>query len=343
MKLVRVLLAGLAVTVVVAVAYVQKENEAPADKMMKAAQNFVSTLTPEQRKQAQFDFEDEERTNWHFIPMQDENKVPTRKGVIIKGMTEKQKKAAMALLRTGTSTSGFKQARMVMELESILDQLEKNGRNVRDSEWYFVSIFGKPSRTGKWGWRIEGHHLSLNFTLDKGKIVSATPNFYGANPATVTQGPKKGQKTLAVSVKLARQLLNSLDAEQKKVAVQDKMFPEVEQGKAKPNVGEPVGLAAAKMTKKQKDQLRKLLLSYAGRMPKVVGDREMKKVDDAGFDKVHFAFAVSKAKGNPYTYRVQGPTFVIEFLNEQPDPLGTPANHIHSSWRNLSGDFGTGE
>src|SRR5207248_811449 len=110
------------------------------------------------------------------------------------------------------------------------------------------------------------------------------------------------------------------DEDQKKTALQDKQFPEIEQGKAKPNVGEAKGLAASKMNKKQKDILLKLVRSYADRMPDEVAQVEMDKVEKAGFDKIHFAFAQEADKaGKPYTYRVQGPSFVIEFLNVQAD------------------------
>src|SRR5262249_55342545 len=161
---------------------------------------------------------------------------------------------------------------------------EKNGAMVRKPDWYFFTIFGTPSKTGKWGWRVEGHHLSLNFTLDQGKLISATPAFFGANPATVKGGSRKGLRTLPEAEDLARELFNSLDAEQKKVALQDKQFPEIEQGKAKPNVGEPKGLISAKMNEKQRSILVKLLESYANRMPPDVAEVEMKQVKEAGLD-----------------------------------------------------------
>jgi hypothetical protein len=120
-----------------------------------------------------------------------------------------------------------------------------------------------------------------------------------------------------------------------------KQFPEIEQQVTKPGVGGPVGLAAAKMTEKQQSILRKLVAGYAERMPGDVTTAQLEEVKAAGVDKIHFAFARDDGKpGKPYTYRVQGPTFVIEFLNVQADSAGNPANHIHSAWRNLDGDFG---
>jgi hypothetical protein len=211
---------------------------------------------------------------------------------------------------------------------------------VRNPEWYFFTVFGTPSKTGKWGWRVEGHHLSLNFVIDDGKVVASTPAFFGANPATLKQGPNKGQRTLPEAEDLARDLFKSLDGEQKKVAQQDKEFPEIEEGKAKPNVGDPKGLLATKMTEAQRKTLKKLLQSYANRMPPEVAEVELKQAEDAGLEKVHFAYAGGIDDGEQHTYRIQGPTFVVEFLNVQEDSAKNPANHIHSAWRNIKGDFG---
>jgi hypothetical protein len=188
---------------------------------------------------------------------------------------------------------------------------------------------------------VEGHHLSLNFTLDKGAVVSATPAFFGANPATIKAGPRQGERTLEGAEKFAVELFEGLDEKQKSVARQAKQFPEIEQAVKFPGVGGPVGLPADKLNAKQKELLMKLIKNYAGRMPEDVATVQMDRLNNAGVDKIHFAFAREEdKKGKPYTYRVQGPTFVIEFLNIQEDASRNPANHIHSSWRNIEGDFG---
>jgi hypothetical protein len=340
MKLYRCLLAGTVLAGLVAVAVLSQSAEPEGAKMAAAAAKFLGLLSAEQKAKAVFDFDSKERTNWHFVPMQTADKKPTRKGLPLEEMTPKQREAARDLLKTGTSATGFTTATTIMELESILAELEKGGRMVRNPRWYFFTIFGSPSRTGKWGWRVEGHHLSLNFTLDKGKIISATPAFFGANPATLQKGPRKGYQTLPEAENLARELIASLDDEQKRVAHQPKEFPEIEQAVAKPGVGPAKGLPAARMKDKQRDLLVKLVRSYADRLPADVARAQMAKVEKAGIDKVHFAYAGEARPGKQHTYRVQGPTFVVEFLNVQPDSGGNPANHIHSAWRNLGGDFG---
>jgi hypothetical protein len=336
MRLHRLLLALVATAALFGIAYLGHTAETPGVKMTNAAGKFLDSLKEEQKGKAVFDFDDKERTRWFFTPQQDRNKNATRKGLRLEEMTDDQKKLALDLVRAGTSDSGYTKATTIMSLESILHDLEKNGAMVRNPGWYFFTVFGNPTKTGKWGWRVEGHHLSLNFTLEGGKVLGSTPAFFGANPART----KDGKRTLPEAEDLAIDLLKSLDQGQESVALQKDLFPEIEEAKTEPHVGAPKGLPAAKMTGKQKDVLHKLLEAYTDRMPPEVAEMELKQVKEAGLDKVHFAYAGGTEEGKPHTYRVQGPTFVIEFLNVQKDSAGNPANHIHSCWRNIKGDFG---
>jgi hypothetical protein len=342
MKLSRVLLALAMVLLLSGLAYVSQRTDPAASRMAAAAQKFLDSLTPEQKQKATFDFDHPERTNWEFVPMQDKDKRPLRKGLPLQDMTAQQKQLALALVAAGTSESGNKAATTIMGLESILKVLEapKGGAMVRDPEWYFFTIFGTPGKTGKWGWRVEGHHLSINYTLENNDVVTATPTFFGANPATIKDGPRKGQRTLAEAEDYAIGLFKTLTDEQKAVALQKKKFDEPKSKTPKSGIGAPVGVAAAKMDEKQRDLLIKLVRSYATRLPEDVAAAELKALQSAGFDKVHFAFNGSTEAGEGHTYRVQGPTFVIEFLNVQADSAGNPANHIHSCWRKIEGDFG---
>jgi hypothetical protein len=338
MKLHRLLLGLLAVAGLLGIAYLGHSAETPGVKMTNAAGKFLDSLKADQRSQAVFNFDDKERTHWFFTPQQDKEKKATRKGLRMEEMSDEQKKLALELVRSGTSDSGYTKATTIMSLEAILHDLEKpkNGTMVRKPGWYFFSIFGDPTKTGKWGWRVEGHHLSLNFTLEGGKVLGSTPAFFGANPART----KDGKRTLPEAEDLAIDLFKSLDKDQQGVALQTEQFPEIKENTPGPDVGMPKGLPAAKMTDKQKGILQKLLEAYADRMPAPVAEVELKQVREAGLDKVHFAYAGGTEEGKPHTYRVQGPSFLIEFLNVQPDSAGNPANHIHSCWRNIAGDFG---
>jgi hypothetical protein len=340
MKVSRLLLALALVACLGGVAYVAQLAESSGSKMVSAAEKFLDALTADQKTKTVMAFDDKERTNWHFTPQQDQNKKATRKGLALEEMNETQRQAALDLLRAGTSPDGAKTATTIMSLEAILRELEKGGRMVRNPDWYFFAIFGQPSKTGKWGWRVEGHHLALNFVVDAGKVTAATPAFFGANPATVKQGPRQGLRTLPEAEDLAKELFQALNDEQKKVAYQGKDFPEIREAKADAGVGAPRGVPAGQMTDKQRGLLMRLVQSYANRMPDDVAKLEMDRVRDAGLDKIHFAYTGGLEPGKPHTYRVQGPTFVIEFLNVQADSAKNPANHIHSAWRNLQGDFG---
>src|SRR5262249_13685666 len=172
-------------------------------------------------------------------------------------------------------------------------------------------------------------------------IVRPPPPSCAAPPGTSPAGDRQGRRAIPESEESALQLFESLDAEQQKVALQKVQFKEIPQAVTKPDVGEPVGLPASKMNPKQRAVLMNLLQGYANRMPPDIAAAEMAAIKEAGIDKVHFAFAHDDKKpGNPFTYRVHGPTFLIEFLNVQDDSAKNPANHIHSVWRDTKGDFG---
>jgi hypothetical protein len=182
--------------------------------------------------------------------------------------------------------------------------------------------------------------LCVNFTVDNGKIVGSSPAFFGANPAVVKSGARQGLRTLPEAEDLARELFASLDTDQRKTALQSMQLPEVKAMNKLPEVGEPIGLAAGKLTEKQHSVLVKLLQSYAARMPPDVAETEMRQVLESGVNQIHIAFWGGLQPGEKYTYRLHGPTFVVEFLNVQNDSANNPANHIHSCWRSLKNDFG---
>jgi len=340
MRLHRVIAGVVVVMGLGGVAYFADEQAPLGARMADAADAFLGSLSAEQRAKCSYDFDDKERTNWIFVPVQDKEKRPGRKGLRLEELTEDQHQAVLNLLKTGTSEKGFEQAVAIMSLEVILREVEKNGTNVRNPGWYFLTIFGKPSRTGKWGWRIEGHHLSLNFTIVDGKVSSATPAFFGANPAEIRTGDRKGQRILKDVEDLARELFASLDDSQKKTALQPKHFGELAQHVPREKAGQPLGLPAAQMSEKQRELLEQLLKGYTARMPDPIGAAQWRALQDAGFDKVHFAWTGSSNGGEAHSYRIQGPTFIVQFLNVQDDSQNNPANHIHSAWRTLPSDFG---
>ena len=341
MKNRRSLVAALATLVMVTAGWIGLTYEGVGGDMTKSAERFLSSLSAEQSAKARMAFDDPKRLDWHFIPKAE------RKGLQIKEMTPDQRKLAHALLHSGLSEVGYEKATTIMSLEAILHELEKGtGTNIRDTERYYFTLFGTPGLQGKWGWSVEGHHLSLNFVVNSGKLVSATPAFFGANPAIVKSdldvGPKKGKQTLAKEETLAFELLASLSATQRQVAVIDAKAPADIRGPATPQAPNepPAGLVSEKMSEPQQKALWALLEAYAGKMPPEVGSAWLAEIKNAGTQKIHFAWAGADKPGIGHYYRVQGPTFLVEFVNVQPDSAKNPANHIHSVWRSLAGDFG---
>jgi hypothetical protein len=188
--------------------------------------------------------------------------------------------------------------------------------------------------------------LSLNFAIREGRVVADTPSFWGANPATVHTfvqgGPEVGTRALADEEQLAFDLLESLDGSQRTKAVIADSAPADYRaaGQPQPPHSPPAGLPAAEMTDVQKHTLRKLLAAYSGHLADDIASAQMKEIDDIGIERVYFAWLGALQPGVGHAYRVQGPTFLLELVNFQSDPSGNPANHIHSVWRSLDGDFG---
>ena len=297
--------------------------------MATGARNFLASLGQEQSAQATFPFGDEERFNWHYFPR-------PRKGVAFKQLDGAQRTLAHAFFSTGLSRRGYSKASEIMYLEEILFQLEGE-RATRDPDAYFFSVFGQPSSTGDWGWRLEGHHLSLNFTIQKGDVISTTPLFFGANPAQVKKGPQAGLRALATEEDLGRRLLKSFHGAQRKKVVIDVEAPQdiITRASRKAEMGAPAGLSLASMNQEQGGLLLELLEEYAHRLRPDLAEAELEKLRLAGPEKIHFAWAGGSEAGQPHYYRIQGSTFVIEYDNIQNN-----ANHIHTVWRNFENDFG---
>jgi len=298
--------------------------------MSNAANALLNSLSPEQKAKAVFTFNDEERLNWHFIPRE-------RKGLSYKLMTPEQRPLALSLLSSSLSQQGFIKATSIMSLEEILKIQEKNtppGR--RDPENYFFSIFGTPSETGTWGFRFEGHHVAMNFTIVNNKVASS-PMFYGTNPAEVKEGARKGLRVLGNEEDLGRELLKSLTAEQRKAAVVAEVALKdiITMASRKAALdGQPTGLSAAKMTPKQRILLQNLLEEYANNVPEQGAAARREQIKKAGTN-INFAWTGGAERGEGHYYRVHAPSFLVEYDNTQNNN-----NHVHAVWRDFNGDFG---
>ena len=309
--------------------------------MANAATAFLNSLTPDQRQKATFAFDSDERTHWNFIPTE----IFSRKGLLLRDMNETQRQRAHDLLKTGLSQRGYMTATAIMELESTLGDIERQARQAgrgaesmeRDPSKYFVSVFGTPSTKDNWGWRVEGHHVSLQFTVVKGTVVASSPTFFGSNPAEVQVGPKKGLRILGDQEDAARALVMALNPSQRsKAIIQNVALNDiVTTNKVEIQPLSPVGLVASDMTPAQRDMLMKVVNVYISKMADDLAADRTAKLQKAGTEKIAFAWAGETERGKKHYYRIQGPTFLIEHDNSQND-----GNHIHSVWRDFNGDFG---
>jgi hypothetical protein len=300
-----------------------------SEAMLEATNQFLESLTAEQRERAVFGFDDAERLNWHFIPRD-------RLGLPLKDMSPVQRVAARALLEAGLGQRGYLKANTVMELEAVLRELGGNP-DVRDPERYFFSVFGTPSADAPWGWRTEGHHLSLNFTIVSGTMVATAPAFFGANPARVASGSREGLRALGAEEDLARALVQALNAEQRAIAL---IATEAPRDIVTGNSNEidplsPAGIPVSQLDERQAGMLIELIEEYLARMADDLAATRRAQLERADLARVTFAWAGSIQPGEPHYYRVQGPTFLIEYDNTQGN-----ANHVHSVWRDFDGDFG---
>ena len=307
-----------------------------------AATRWIATLDDAQKARGLRPFADASRTDWHFVPK------PERKGVQLRDMTPAQEQAALQLLGAALSEVGYDKARTIMSLDEILRRLEgSRAKNVRDPKRYFFTVFGTPAETGTWGLSIEGHHLSFNVTVRDGVVVDSTPQFLGANPAAVKTSfpglPEPGERVLGAEESLAFDLVRSLDAAQRTQAVIAAEAPrEIRAaGKPQPALDPPAGVSHADLTPAQRELLHRLVETYAEVMPAEVAAERLRLIETAagGWDAVRFAWLGPLEPGIGHGYRIEGPSFVVEFVNNQPDAEGTPANHIHCIWRDTTGDF----
>lgn len=314
------------------------EGHDAAGAMAATAQRFLQSLDAAQRGRAQFAFEDQERFYWQYIPSEDILKRDgrPRKGLPLRDLTPSQKHLASALLSAGLSQRGYIKTTTIMSLEEVLRVIEGDSGERRNPEKYFFSIFGEPSEKGTWGYRVEGHHVSLHFTVVNGKVVG-NPTFLGANPAEVREGPRKGLRVLAAEEDKARALLQSLTPEQLKIAIIDaKAYPDILTSWSRKAAleGSPGGLNAARMTAVQRKLLGELLSEYVENLPEPLAAQRRERIRQSGAN-LHFAWAGALERGGPHYYRVQAATFLVEYDNTQNN-----ANHIHSVWRDFDGDWG---
>lgn len=299
-----------------------------------AAQRFLKSLTIEQKEKVQFSFDDEERYKWNYVPIE-------RKGIPLNTLNADQHAAAMSLMQSALSNKGFEKSRAIMQLETVLKEIENRGPDdhYRDTGKYYFSVYGHPADANVWGWRLDGHHVSFNFSSDAKGLVSGTPGFLGANPAVVPSGKEKGKEILKDETSYGFALLHALSSDQKQKAIFSTKAPSdiVTHTDRKAMIKEVQGIAYSELNSGQQKQMLQLLQLYLGRYKEPFAKKMMVDIEKAGLNNLRFAWAGAEQPGigNPHYYRLQGPTLIIEYDNTQNN-----ANHIHTVIRDLVNDFG---
>ena len=314
---------------------VSAQRGRPESRMADAAKAFLATLDASQKQKATFPVASDERLNWHFIP-----KPGQRKGIPLKEMNADQRKAALELLRAGLSQKGYDKTNAIRELEIILHEVE-NKSPTRDPQAYFFTVFGEPADGATWGWRYEGHHCSLNWTIVRGQAVASTPQFFGTNPAevrvSIPNAPPMGTRLLGVEEDLARALVKSLTEGQRAEGVISATAPPdiLTAASRKADIQEDKGIAYSKLTPEQREMLLGIIREYAAAQPRPLAQKRLQAIRAAGLDSVKFAWMGGLEKNQPHYYRIQGSTFLVEYDNTQNN-----ANHVHAVWRDFKGDWG---
>ncbi|HXJ77873.1 MAG TPA: DUF3500 domain-containing protein [Candidatus Methylomirabilis sp.] len=308
---------------------VSEVSESARVAMAAAAVAFLDALPADVRRRTVFTLSDKERLNWHYVPRR-------REGVPFKEMPSRARAAAHELMKSSLSGVGYGKATSIMRLEEVLRRLETFGL-MRDPDNYAFSVFGSPGPSAPWGWRVEGHHLSLNFTLVPGRPVAMTPAFLGANPAEVPSGPQRGLRVLAAEQDMARALIQSLTTTQRaRAVIAAESLGDIVTGPGRADsLATPAGLAVADMTSEQRGQTLRLVEDYVLTMRSELAEQELSRMRQADPALIHFAWAGPIEPGKPHYYRLHGPTLLIEYDNTQND-----ANHIHSVWHDPRHDFG---
>ncbi len=307
-------------------------GSATVTKMNEAGARFLESLDADQRAKTTYPYLDGERVFWYYPPM-------NRHGLPLRDMDANQRDLAYSLMATGLTEKSYHQAKQIIEHESVLGPLEKEeGRIsfVRDPDLYYFTLFGEPGGDDPWGWRAEGHHVSLHFSVWGDDVISMTPFFFGANPAEVRKGPKAGLRILGAREDMAYELINSLDSSQraKTILYDDAPYDILTYNSSKVSLPKEEGLPVSAMSGTQREILMGLVTEYVSQVNEELAGQRLTALKEGGFDQLHFAWAGPLDTSKAHYYRIHGGEFVVEFDNRQ-----NGANHIHSVWREVENDF----
>jgi len=308
------------------------------EQTREAVLDLLASLTPDQLDTIRAPFDTPDHKKWTYLP----GPVP---GLALTDLTPAQQRLVERLVAIGCSERGAADVWAVLDAEIIIRGLpdlpesgEWEGSVVGDR--YFLRVLGDPAGTEPWAWRLNGHHLALHVTLVDGAIAF-TPQFLGSNPAEVRSGPQAGRRFLAAEQDLGFQLLQSLEAGQREVAVVSPEAPDDILTRHDPVADASRlhrGLAYGDMNQEQRQLLSLLIGQYVGRAAGPIGLQTWQDITEQGIERLSFAWAGATEPGvaHRHYYSIAGPSFLAEYDNTQDD-----ANHIHSVWRDVRNDWGT--
>jgi hypothetical protein len=294
--------------------------------MRTAAATLLRNLDDLQLSKARIAFSDEKMRRWI------EYRPQPRPGACVAELSIAGRKAAHQLLATALSPHAFAQAMTIVALEEVLDSAEE-GRRGRHSGDYWVAVFGDPLRDEQWGWRFEGHHLSVTMTLT-GDLIAPTPVFLGANPARTEYAGHAVVRPLAPEEDLARALLDALTPAQRADAIVASAPPPDIRSAQSPRAAAitPTGIASSQLDRPARDLLDQLTHLYLDRLPASLAAAEAERLHGT---ELHFAWEGGSQPRTGHYYRVQGTDLLIEY-----DNTANNANHAHTVLRRPLSDFG---
>ena len=319
------------------------------NEIKQAAVTLYSSLSQVQKMAGALGFNDTARMKWNNLPVG----LRARVGVSIGNMTEDQRKQVHRILSVSLSSQGYLKATSIMHLDDLLNRYFDSlyfKKEINDTMhhmmqsllWshknFYFAFFGQPTDS-VWGYKLEGHHLSVNFTFINDRLC-VTPFFIGTDPAEYPNSEYAGWRVLGQEEDLGIKLITHLPpALQKKATMSTKVRQDIitaaESGK---RLVDNWGVPGSEMTKEQQAVLQYIIREFVFNLEYDKAVIEYNKIIKAGVDKIYFGWIGAYDEKVPHYYVLNGPTFIIEFDNNGGPRNG--ANHIHAIWREKGNEYG---
>ncbi len=316
-------------------------NQLPAQQpydqtsSVKAANDFLTTLSSSQETIAHLPLNDISRVQWDNLPFE----LVTRKGIQIKDLADSQRIIIHQLLRTVLSQQGYQKIMFIIQYDEATHERLKTANNPIFNRYgnlnYWFTIFGDPGKDKIWGWKFEGHHISLNFTYSPGG-VTCTPMFTGINPALTQTGPYAGFNIMFEENQFGNQLFNSLSPDLKQKAVVSELPVDADvttkTGK-EPHLKAKLGVNYLEMDAPQQLLVENILKAWVENLAPTLAKEKMQIILAHKKD-LYFTWKGTLNSNELHYYALHNDHFIIEFTNRD-GGIG----HYHTLWRDLSEDF----